>query len=140
MIKAGIIGATGYAGNEIVRLLLGHKDVEIKWFGSRSYIDQQYAEIKAQGLALDMSRGKPSVDQLNISMDMMDVLSSSTDLRCETGVDCRNYGVLDGIKEAKQIRKEVKRTRQKIWHSRCDSGCVWSGCKCSFSGDKLCGK
>ena len=41
MIKAGIIGATGYAGNEIVRLLLGHKDVEIKWFGSRSYIDQQ---------------------------------------------------------------------------------------------------
>ena len=45
MIKAGIIGATGYAGNEIVRLLLGHKDVEIKWFGSRSYIDQQYADI-----------------------------------------------------------------------------------------------
>ena len=41
MIKAGNIGATGYAGNEIVRLLLGHKDVEIKWFGSRSYIDQQ---------------------------------------------------------------------------------------------------
>ena len=37
-------------------------------------LDQQYAEIKAQGLALDMSRGKPSVDQLNISMDMMDVL------------------------------------------------------------------
>ena len=45
MVKAGIIGATGYAGNEIVRLLLGHKDVEIKWFGSRSYIDQQYADI-----------------------------------------------------------------------------------------------
>ena len=66
-------------------------------------LDQQYAEIKAQGLALDMSRGKPSVDQLNISMDMMDVLSSSTDLRCETGVDCRNYGVLDGIHEAKVL-------------------------------------
>ena len=66
-------------------------------------LDQQYAEIKAQGLALDMSRGKPSVDQLNISMDMMDVLSSSTDLRCETGVDCRNYGVLDGIIEAKRL-------------------------------------
>ena len=45
MVKAGIIGATGYAGNEIVRLLLGHKDVEIKWFGSRSYIDQQYVDI-----------------------------------------------------------------------------------------------
>ena len=58
-------------------------------------LDQQYAEIKAQGLALDMSRGKPSVDQLNISMDMMDVLSSSTDLRCETGVDWKEYEVID---------------------------------------------
>ena len=38
MIKAGIIGATGYAGGELVRLLLNHKDVEIKWYGSRSYI------------------------------------------------------------------------------------------------------
>ena len=45
MIKAGIIGATGYAGAELVRLLLGHKEVEIKWYGSRSYIDQQYASI-----------------------------------------------------------------------------------------------
>ena len=45
MIKAGIIGATGYAGNEIVRLLLGHKDVEIAWYGSRSYIDKKYADI-----------------------------------------------------------------------------------------------
>lgn len=45
MIKAGIIGSTGYAGNEIVRLLLGHKDVEIVWYGSRSYIDKKYAEV-----------------------------------------------------------------------------------------------
>ena len=45
MIKAGIIGATGYAGNEIVRLLLGHKNVEIKWLGSRSYIDQRYSSV-----------------------------------------------------------------------------------------------
>ena len=70
-------------------------------------LDQHYAEIKAQGLALDMSRGKPSVDQLNISMDMMDVLSSSTDLRCETGVDCRNSGVMDGIPEAKRLLGEI---------------------------------
>ncbi|MCU6725885.1 N-acetyl-gamma-glutamyl-phosphate reductase [uncultured Clostridium sp.] len=45
MIKAGIIGATGYAGAEIVRLLMGHPEVEIKWLGSRSYIDQRYADI-----------------------------------------------------------------------------------------------
>lgn len=45
MIKAGIIGATGYAGNELVRLLLGHKEVEIKWYGSKSYIDERYAQV-----------------------------------------------------------------------------------------------
>ncbi len=45
MIKVGIIGATGYAGNELVRILMGHKDVEIKWYGSRSYVEQKYASV-----------------------------------------------------------------------------------------------
>ena len=45
MIKAGIIGATGYAGGELVRLLLGHKEVEIVWYGSRSYVDEKYAHV-----------------------------------------------------------------------------------------------
>ena len=45
MIQVGIIGATGYAGGELVRLLYGHKDVEIKWYGSRSYVDQKYASV-----------------------------------------------------------------------------------------------
>lgn len=45
MIRVGIIGSTGYAGNELVRLLLGHKDAEIVWLGSRSYIDQKYADV-----------------------------------------------------------------------------------------------
>ena len=45
MVKVGMIGATGYAGNELVRLLMGHKDVEIMWYGSRSYIDKKYAEV-----------------------------------------------------------------------------------------------
>ncbi|MBQ9064574.1 MAG: N-acetyl-gamma-glutamyl-phosphate reductase [Blautia sp.] len=45
MIKAGIIGATGYAGNEIVRLLLGHPEAEIVWYGSRSYIDKRYSDV-----------------------------------------------------------------------------------------------
>lgn len=45
MIKAGIIGATGYAGGELVRLLANHRDVEIVWYGSRSYIDQKYYEV-----------------------------------------------------------------------------------------------
>ena len=45
MVKVGIIGSTGYAGNELVRLLLGHKDVQIVWYGSRSYIDKKYASV-----------------------------------------------------------------------------------------------
>ena len=45
MVKVGIIGATGYAGNELARLLLGHKETEVVWYGSRSYIDKKYAEV-----------------------------------------------------------------------------------------------
>ena len=45
MIKVGIIGSTGYAGAELVRILLAHKDAEIKWYGSRSYIDKKYADV-----------------------------------------------------------------------------------------------
>ena len=45
MIKAGIIGATGYAGGELVRLLANHKEAEIVWYGSRSYIDRKYYEV-----------------------------------------------------------------------------------------------
>lgn len=47
MIKVGIIGATGYAGSELVRILMNHKEVEIKWFGSKSYIDKKYYEVYA---------------------------------------------------------------------------------------------
>ena len=66
-------------------------------------LDRQFAQIKAEGLSLDMSRGKPGDDQLEISHGMMDVLNSEADLHCETGVDCRNYGVLDGIPECKRL-------------------------------------
>ena len=45
MIKVGIIGATGYAGAELVRILMNHKEAEIKWYGSRSYIEKPYADV-----------------------------------------------------------------------------------------------
>ena len=45
MIKAGIIGSTGYAGQELVRILLMHKDVEIVWYGSHSYVDKNYSDV-----------------------------------------------------------------------------------------------
>ncbi len=66
-------------------------------------LEKEFDEVKAQGLHLDMSRGKPSKAQLDLSMGMMDVLTSDSDLVCSEGVDCRNYGVIDGIKEAKQL-------------------------------------
>ncbi len=63
----------------------------------------RFEEVKAQGLSLDMSRGKPGMDQLDLSMGMMDVLNSDSDLKCEAGIDCRNYGVPDGIPEARKL-------------------------------------
>lgn len=66
-------------------------------------LEAKYEEAKAKGLKLDMSRGKPETAQLDLSMGMMDVLHSGCELKGEEGVDCRNYGILDGIKEAKQL-------------------------------------
>ena len=73
----------------------------------KTKLDAEFEEVKARGLNLDMSRGKPSAEQLNLSMGMMDVLTSDTDLICQEGVDCRNYGVLDGITEAKQLLADM---------------------------------
>ncbi len=67
----------------------------------------QYREYQGRDLKLDMSRGKPCVEQLDLSMGMMDVLSSDSDLTCEDGTDCRNYGVLDGIREAKELLADM---------------------------------
>ena len=66
-------------------------------------LDKEYDRFKSKGLMLDMSRGKPSIKQLNLSMGMMDVFHSESDLKCEDGTDCRNYGVIDGIDEAKRL-------------------------------------
>ena len=71
MIKAGIIGATGYAGNELVRILMGHKEVEIKWYGSRSYIDKKYAEVYQNMFEI--------VDDVCLD-DNMDELASQVDV------------------------------------------------------------
>ena len=70
-------------------------------------ISKQYDEMKAKNLKLDMSRGKPNIEQLDLSMGMIDTLASSHALTCEQGIDCRNYGVLDGIVEAKRLLSEM---------------------------------
>lgn len=69
----------------------------------KEQLTSEYEDVKAKGLSLDMSRGKPAATQLDLAMDMMDVLTSSSILKSENGTDCRNYGVLDGIPEAKEL-------------------------------------
>lgn len=70
-------------------------------------LDDKYKEIKAQGLKLDMSRGKPSITQLDIAMGMMDIFDGHSDMKSENGVDTRNYGALDGIPEAKKLMADM---------------------------------
>ena len=76
-------------------------------------LKKQYHKIQALGIHLDMSRGKPSQDQLDLSMGMMDVLSSTDDLTCEDGTDCRNYGALSGISEARQLLGDMMENNPK---------------------------
>lgn len=70
-------------------------------------LEKEYEDAKSLGLKLDMSRGKPAAAQLDIAMGMMDVLNSSSNLKSEEGVDCRNYGILDGIAEAKKLLADM---------------------------------
>lgn len=73
----------------------------------KEQLNKEYNDVKAKGLKLDMSRGKPAASQLDMEMEFMDVLSSSSDLLTEAGVDCRNYGILDGIPEARRLMGDM---------------------------------
>lgn len=70
-------------------------------------LEAKYQEVKALNLALDMSRGKPASAQLDLSMPMMSILDENSVLKTETGMDCRNYGILDGIPEAKKLMADM---------------------------------
>ncbi|MBQ9993220.1 MAG: aminotransferase, partial [Clostridia bacterium] len=74
------------------QLLSEKKQLKVKF--------EQYVQ---KGLMLNMSRGIPGADQLNLSLPLFDVLGKESDFRCATGADCRNYGIVDGIPEAKQL-------------------------------------
>lgn len=67
----------------------------------------EYAKYKAMNLSLDMSRGKPGAAQLDLSMPILDVITSDDVIKSEAGLDCRNYGVLDGIPEAKKLMGDI---------------------------------
>ena len=73
-------------------------------------LDETYKEAQSKGLSLNMSRGKPSATQLNITMDMLDTINSSSDMKSEDGTDCRIYCVLDGIPVAKKLMADIMGT------------------------------
>lgn len=74
-------------------------------------LQKEYKGFEEAGLQLNMARGKPERAQLDLSMPMMDLLDSKSDCRAEDGTDCRNYGELDGIPEAKQLMAEIMECR-----------------------------
>ncbi|MEE1078109.1 MAG: N-acetyl-gamma-glutamyl-phosphate reductase [Agathobacter sp.] len=76
MIKAGIIGATGYAGAELVRILMNHKEVEIAWYGSRSYVDEPYANVF--GNMFEIVDAKCMDDNMQELADAVDVIFTAT--------------------------------------------------------------
>ena len=73
----------------------------------KAELEKEFEDAKGKGLSLDMSRGKPSAMQLELSMDMLDTVNSESVLKDASGVDCRNYGGLDGIEEAKQLMADM---------------------------------
>lgn len=73
-------------------------------------LNKDYQEAQKKGLKLDMSRGKPGISQLDLSLPMLDVLTSKDEMKASDGMDIRNYGVLDGIPEAKQLMAEMMDT------------------------------
>ena len=77
----------------------------------KTALEAEFKTIKEKGLALDMSRGKPGADQLDLAMGMLDVLDSHAELKSENGTDLRNYGILDGIPEAKKLIAEMVGTK-----------------------------
>ncbi len=69
--------------------------------------EKEYEAYKAKGMKLDMSRGKPGADQLDIAMPMFDVFTNSASMIADDGTDCRNYGMLTGIPDAKKLFGEL---------------------------------
>lgn len=78
----------------------------------KAQLQSEYEDAKGKGLKLDMSRGKPGISQLDMSMELLDVLDSSSDMHAESGLDCRNYGGMDGINEAKRLMAEMMGTSE----------------------------
>ena len=76
----------------------------------QSQLNQEYQDAKGKGLSLNMARGKPSPSQLDMGMDFLDVVNSGSDMLTDDNTDTRNYGVMDGIPEAKKLMADILET------------------------------
>ena len=90
----------------VLSMTYAEMSTEELWM-QRRILEGKYDEYRAQGLDLNMARGKPGSDQLELSRPMLDIISSGSELAAEDGTDCRNYGVLTGIPEAKRFMAEM---------------------------------
>lgn len=79
----------------------------------KSQLEAQYEEIKAKDLKMDMSRGKPSKAQLDISEGLLGIIETNEDAIAENGLDCRNYGILTGIPEARRLLADMSEVPEK---------------------------
>lgn len=73
----------------------------------KDWLEKEFEGAKEKGLKLDMSRGKPSITQLDMGMGIFDVLNAKSDMKSAEGIDVRNYGVLDGLTEAKKMMAAI---------------------------------
>ena len=79
----------------------------------KSQLEAQYEEVKGKGLKMDMSRGKPSQAQLDISEGLLGIIKTNEDAIAEDGLDCRNYGILTGIPEARRLLADMSEVPEK---------------------------
>lgn len=101
-------GHTANMNRQVVLVMKSYKECsKEELLELKKELELAYEDAKGKGLSLDMSRGKPSKAQLDMAMDFMDTFNSSSELVTEAGLDCRNYGLLDGIPEAKKLMADM---------------------------------
>ena len=94
--------------NNLRKIMLAYRDLTKEQLEEELLKQKEaYKGICAKNISLDMSERKPGPDQLDLSMDMLDVFNSKSELKSENGFDCRNYGVMDGIPEAKKLMADI---------------------------------